>query len=96
MSIKRTKQVSSGSRRNQDQGLVSFNRKDPEPQKSWDELMAGALEDAFKPYSPEGGFAVGDFLAHTTFGRGVVTATQDNRIEVLFQQGPKKLAHRPS
>ena len=94
MSIKRSSQ---GSSRRRDEGkFVSFNRKQaPEPEKTWKEQMEGQTDDVFKAYSPQVCFAPGDLLVHTAFGKGVVVGIQDRRIDVLFEQGAKVLAHKP-
>jgi hypothetical protein len=96
MSIKRSSRSSSSSRRRDEGGTFSFNKKEPEPEKSWEEHMEGQGEEAFKPYSPKACFAPGDLLLHATFGKGVVVGVQDRRIDVLFEQGPKVLAHTPA
>jgi hypothetical protein len=37
-------------------------------------------------------FAVGDLVAHTTFGLGVVTAERESsKIDIVFPDGPKVL-----
>ena len=38
-------------------------------------------------------FTKGQLLAHPKFGKGVVVAVEGQRIEVLFEDGPKKLGH---
>jgi len=94
MSIKRSSR-SSSSRRHDDGGVVSFNKKTPEPEKSWQEHMEGQPDEAFKAYSPKECFAKGDLLVHASFGKGVVVGVQERRLDVLFEQGNKILAHTP-
>ncbi|MDX2166109.1 MAG: hypothetical protein SF182_03570 [Deltaproteobacteria bacterium] len=58
-------------------------------------LLRGRDASAAKPYAPTERFAEGDFIRHATFGPGVVTARKDvNKIEVIFEDGPKVLIHR--
>ena len=44
------------------------------------------------PYSMKASFGEGDIIDHKTFGKGIVTETSFERIEVLFQDGIKTLA----
>ena len=64
-----------------------------EPEKSWAEHVDGRPDDAFVPYSLSGHFAKGALIAHATFGRGVVVAVVDRRIDVVFEGGKKTLGH---
>jgi hypothetical protein len=58
-------------------------------------LLKGRDAAAAKAYAPTERFAEGDFIRHATFGPGVVTARKDvNKIEVIFEDGPKVLIHR--
>lgn len=94
MSIKRSKQRSGGFRRDGDDDLPSFmKRPEPEPEKSWEESVAGQPDEAFTPYALSSRFAKGALVAHAKFGRGIVTAVEGSHIEVLFQEGKKKLGH---
>jgi len=93
MSIKRSKTVSHG-RGRQDDMESPFRRAKPiEPEKSWAEHMEGRPPEAFLTYSPGGHYTNGALLAHATFGRGVVVASVDRRIDVLFEGGKKTLTH---
>lgn len=44
-----------------------------------------------KTYSPQNPLQKGDVLEHPIFGKGVVQARRDNKIDVLFKAGPKTL-----
>lgn len=58
-------------------------------------LLRGRDVAAAKAYAPTERFAEGDVIRHATFGPGVVTARKDvNKIEVIFEDGPKVLIHR--
>ena len=47
-----------------------------------------------RAYSMTATYALGDFLDHPTFGRGVATAVKDGaKIEVLFEGGSRTLIH---
>jgi hypothetical protein len=93
MSIKRTKQRSF--RRGSDEvETFSFNPKpEDEPEKSWEEQLAGQPDEAFVPYSLKGPLTRGMFISHPKFGRGVVLGVEDSRADVLFADGKKKLGH---
>jgi hypothetical protein len=92
MSIKRTKQRSFGRGREGEEG--SFGRpKVVEPDKSWAEHVDGKGDDSFVPYVMTSKYAKGALLLHSKFGKGAVVAVEGPRIEVLFEDGPRKLGH---
>jgi hypothetical protein len=94
MSIKRTKQRSFSSRE-ADDSSSGFGNKPVVPQKTWPEAMAGKSESDFTPYAMTSRFAKGALIAHSKFGKGVVVGVEGARVEVLFEDGPKKLGHSP-
>jgi hypothetical protein len=93
MSMKRTRTKSFGSSKRYDDGPVSFNRSSHQPEKSWDEHIAGQPDDAFVGYSTKAKFELGALISHPKFGKGVVIGVEDQRIDVLFQDAKRKLAH---
>jgi hypothetical protein len=92
MSMKRSKQRSYG-RGRQDDGYFGDESKAAEPEKSWEEYVAGKPEEAFAPYSLKARFEKGALIQHPSFGKGCVLAVQGTRAEVLFADGKKKLGH---
>jgi hypothetical protein len=93
MSMKRSKPKSSGSGRNQGDDDDSYFAKPKEPEKTWAEHMDGKGDDAFVPYSLGTRFAKGQLVTHPKFGKGIVLHVEAQRIEALFEEGPKKLGH---
>jgi hypothetical protein len=96
MSIKRSKQVSRGSRRRETEGSPFFFDSTPkavEPEWNWEDHVAGQAEGSFVPYSLTKTFAKSSFILHPVFGKGLVTNVDGGRIEVLFKDGKKKLGH---
>jgi hypothetical protein len=93
MSMKRSKAKSGGSGRSTGEGETDYFAKPKEPEKTWAEHLEGKGDDAFLQYSMASRFAKGQLLAHPKFGRGVVVGVEGQRIEVLFEDGPKKLGH---
>jgi hypothetical protein len=91
MSMKRTKQRTSGSSRNSDAEHDPW-AKPVAPDPEWSEVEAKP-DDAFVPFAMSSRFAKGDLIRHTKFGKGVVLGVEGTRIEVLFQDGKKKLGH---
>ena len=91
MSIKRSKAKGSGSSKGDD--TTDAWGKPPEPEKTWTEHLEGKSDDAFVPYAMSSRFAKGQLLSHPKFGKGVVTNVEGLRIEVLFEEGAKKLGH---
>jgi hypothetical protein len=92
MSIKRTKQRSFGSRREGEDSAFG-DPKPAEPVKTWAEHMEGKGDDAFAAYAMSATFQKGAYITHTKFGKGVVIGVEGPRIEVLFEDGSKKLGH---
>ena len=92
MSIKRTKQTNYGGR-TRDLGGDDPFAKPVEPEKPWAEQLAGRADDAFVPYALAQKFEKGALLTHPKFGKGIVVKVEGPRIEVLFEEGTKKLGH---
>jgi hypothetical protein len=91
MSMKRTKQRSTGSSRDSD------NENDPwakpaAPDPEWSEIE-GKPDGSFVPWAMSTRFVKGDLILHSKFGKGMVLGVEGTRIEVLFQDGKKKLGH---
>jgi hypothetical protein len=95
MSIKRSKQRNHLPSRNDRASFFSFGKPppEPEPEKSWTEHVTGAAEESFVPYSLKSHFAKGALIAHAKFGKGVIISVDGSHIEVLFEEGKKKLGH---
>jgi hypothetical protein len=93
MSMKRSRAKSSASSRGQGDDDDNYFAKPKEATRSWAEHMEGKGDDAFVPYAMTARFAKGQLLTHTKFGKGVVIGVEGPRIEVLFEEGPKKLGH---
>ncbi len=92
MSIKRSKEV----RHRRDPGEAddsSFSSRPPPRKWDWEKDVMPHPDDAFTPYVTSGRYFAEALLVHPVFGKGVVIAADPRRIEVLFQDGPKKLVH---
>lgn len=92
MSMKRTKQRGAGAGRDKD-NEIDFWAKPTAPEKTWDEQVDGKPDDAFTPYALSERYAKGQLVLHTKFGKGVVVDADASRVEILFQEGKKKLGH---
>jgi hypothetical protein len=92
MSIKRTKQRSYGAGRG-GSSEDDYFAKPAEPEKSWDEHMADKTDDQFTPYAMTNRYTKGTLILHSKFGKGVVTHVEATHVQVLFQEGAKKLGH---
>lgn len=69
-------------------------RAERELRDSWERSIAGQPASAFRPYRVFEVFNAGDLVRHTKFGDGVIARVIDRmKIEVLFQEGSKTLAH---
>lgn len=91
--MKRSRAKSGGSGRATGEEEDSYFAKPKEPEKTWAEHLEGKGDDAFFIYAMTSRFSKGQLLAHPKFGKGVVIAVEGARIEVLFEDGPKKLGH---
>lgn len=60
---------------------------------AWAEAVEGKATADFKAYAINATYAQGDLLRHPKLGDGVVLSVEANKIEVLFESGPRKLAH---
>ena len=56
-------------------------------------LVEGKPDESFVPFVLSSRYAKGDLIRHPKFGKGMVIAAEPTRIEVLFQDGKKKLGH---
>lgn len=90
MSMKRTKQRSG--ERDKDVA-TDFWAKPVEPEKTWVEQVEGKEDGAFAAYAMASRYAKGQLLTHPKFGKGVVVDVEASRVEILFQDGKKKLGH---
>ncbi len=93
MSIKRSREVS---RRPRDLGGDFESKKAPERVYKWEDDVAPRLGEPFQAYGAAYKYAKDSLVEHAVFGKGIVTRVEGGKIEVLFQQGPKKLAQSPA
>jgi hypothetical protein len=93
MSMKRSKQRTSGSGRESEGDEESPAwAKTAAPDPSWAEVDAKP-DETFVPFALSSRYAKGDLIRHPKFGKGLVLLVEGTRIEVLFQDGKKKLGH---
>lgn len=93
MSMKRSKQRSAG-RPGDDEESSAWSKPAP-PEPTWADVESKP-EASFVPFQLSSRFAKGDLIAHPKFGKGLVLGVEGARIEVLFQDGKKKLGHTVS
>jgi hypothetical protein len=90
MSMKRSKQRSSGPDRSSGDDDAWAKPAGPEP--SWADVDSKP-DESFAPFALSSRYAKGDLIKHPKFGKGLVLDAEATRIEVLFQDGKKKLGH---
>ncbi|MCU0662610.1 MAG: hypothetical protein MUC50_09830 [Myxococcota bacterium] len=89
--MKRTKQKTGG-RTSSTSSFGGFGAaKGKEP--TWADAVTDKPDDAFVPHSMTKHFESGTLISHIVFGKGLVLSVDGAKIEVLFQDGKKKLAH---
>jgi hypothetical protein len=93
MSMKRTKQKSVGKEKDAE---TDFWAKPATPEKSWEEAVENQPDGDFVPYVMSERFAKGQLILHSKFGKGIVMDVETARVEILFQEGKKKLGHGQS
>ncbi len=60
----------------------------------YDKLIKSQDPDKARKYKTSDKFQPTELISHTTFGLGIVlTCKESNKIEVLFQDGPKTMVH---
>lgn len=63
-------------------------------ERAWRDRIAGQPASAFASYTPRGTFKAEQLLRHAKFGDGFVLRVIDaGKIEVVFRDGPRTLAH---
>ncbi len=90
MSIHRPKRVTYRTTRD-----AASNSDAPKEAKApeWAQAVEGKGAKEFKAYAVSSTYAQGDLVRHPKFGQGVVVAAEQNKIDVLFEDGTRKLAH---
>src|SRR5512133_702749 len=94
MSIKRSRDFSR--RSTPERNETSAAPKRAQRRYSFDRDVASRPTESAVDYGTAYRHAEGDLIEHKVFGRGLVTRVERDRIEVLFKEGVKKLAHNPS
>ncbi len=95
MSMKRSRQKSSGAGGRHKDDVASIFQKPAEKEKSYEELTAGQPDEAFIAYSPKLHLPKGTLINHPKFGKGGVVGVEGGVVVVLFADGKKKLGHMP-
>jgi len=93
MSMKRTKQKTTGKEKD---GETDFWAKPKTPEKTWEEATEGKPDTDFVPYGLAERFTKSQLVLHPKFGKGIVMDVEPLRVEILFQEGKKKLGHGQS
>lgn len=61
---------------------------------AWEHAIAGQPSSAFKAFRITYTFGQGELVHHTKFGDGVVVRVIDRgKVEILFKDGPRTMAH---
>jgi hypothetical protein len=85
---------SEGGPRTASERHAAAERAERERVSTWEKAIAGQPTAAFKAYSTKSNFGQGELVRHPKFGDGVVARVIDRaKIEVLFQDGSRTMAH---
>ncbi len=90
--MKRARKTGSAGDSHTEAPLTAFGRALPVIP-TWKDAVEAHPEAVFRPWSLAAKFAQNELIEHAKFGRGVVVQVVGTTIEVLFQDGSKKLAH---
>ncbi|HMJ11987.1 MAG TPA: hypothetical protein VK524_11265 [Polyangiaceae bacterium] len=69
-------------------------RAEQERRSGWEARISGKALTAFIRYSMERRFSAGDLILHSKFGEGYVTEVDGGKMNVMFQDGARTLAHK--
>jgi hypothetical protein len=74
--------------------LTAAQRAERDQTAAWEHAIAGRPSGAFKPYRITLDLVEGELVHHSKFGDGVVSKVLDQgKVEILFKDGPKTMAH---
>ena len=74
--------------------MTAAARAEREQTAQWEHAIAGQPASAFKAYRISLTFGQGELIHHPKFGDGVVARVIDRgKVEVLFKDGPRTMAH---
>ena len=88
--MKRAKQKTPGKEKD---GETDFWAKPATPEKTWEESVEGKPDGDFTLYAMTERFTKAQLVLHPKFGKGIVMEVEAARVEILFQEGKKKLGH---
>jgi hypothetical protein len=60
---------------------------------AWEAALEGRGPESARRYVPKDRFAAGEIIDHAKFGLGIVRRTEPSKIEVLFKDATRTLAH---
>ena len=85
---------SEGGPRTASERHAAAERAERERVSTWERAIAGQPTNAFKPYSVKSLLGQGELVRHPKFGDGVVARVIDRaKVEILFQDGTRTMAH---
>ena len=74
-------------------GKPSAKRNEPDPGAVWSDLKTQIGLDRILPYNMKTKFQLANAIEHPKFGVGFVTATTNEKVDVVFQDGGRALVH---
>lgn len=91
MSIHRPKRATS--RKNESATARGTASSGPPKPPKWKEAVAEQPDGAFAAYATASTFEKDALVAHSKFGKGIVLEVDGNKIQILFEEGIRKLLH---
>jgi hypothetical protein len=62
-------------------------------QLKWKDAVGNHADGSFAPYSSAATFAMDGLVSHPKFGKGIVVEVDGNKVQILFEEGIRKLLH---
>lgn len=93
-SIAKKPRAEGGGPRTASERHAAAERAERERVSTWERAIAGQPTNAFRPYSVKALLGQGELVRHSKFGDGVVARVIDRaKVEILFQDGTRTMAH---
>ena len=92
MSIHRPKRATARRSETAAGGRGSSPSSSPKPPK-WKDVVGDKPDSAFTTYAQGSTFQKDALVAHAKFGKGVVVEVDGNKVNILFEEGIRKLMH---
>jgi hypothetical protein len=92
MSIHRPKRATSRKTESSSPSRGAASSGPPKPPK-WKEAVGEQPDGAFATYASASTYEKDALVTHSKFGKGIVLEVDGNKVQILFEEGVRKLLH---